>query len=209
MIRVLIEQGSEAWHQIRLGRITGTRFKSMMAEKSTKTYKDLITDIVGELLTGQAEEGYSNDIMERGKDLEPEARDLYNDIAGPVEQVGFCIPDDGDTFQDWIGVSPDGIGSGVLEIKCPLIKAHLNYIEANRMPTEYYWQVMGLLYVTRLPFCDFMSYYPGLKPFILRVYPNADDFKLITQRLVEIIEGVKNKIEIYKKYNYEQSNFNW
>jgi putative phage-type endonuclease len=204
MIKVLIEQDSEAWHQLRLGRITATRFRVMMSDTSTKGYKDLITELAGEILTGQSEETYMNDVMRRGKELEPEARAYYADIFGDVEQVGICLPDEGDEFHEWIGISPDGLTDGVLEIKCPMIKAHLNYIEGNRLPAEYRWQVMAQLYVTGLPYCDFMSYYPGLKPFIIRVYPDDEAFGQITERLQETILKVKSKIETYNKYDYDQ-----
>ena len=50
-----IDQHSEAWHQARCGRVTGTRFKSLVAKETTDTYKDLVTNIVCEIITGTAE----------------------------------------------------------------------------------------------------------------------------------------------------------
>lgn len=200
MIKIDIEQGTEAWHQWRLGRVTGTRFKALMSGEKTQGYKDLITDITGEILTGEYEEGYSNQIMERGKDLEPEARMMYADMFGVVQQVGFIIPDESDPFHEWVGISPDGLTDGLLEIKCPLIKAHLNYIEKGALPNEYKWQVYGQLYVTGLPYCDFFSYYPNLKPFVVRVYPSEEINKEIEDRLWGLVRSVKEKITNYKKY---------
>ena len=203
MIIVNVEQGSEAWHELRLGRVTGTRFKALMAGESTSTYKDLVTDLAGEIITQTGEETYNNAIMDRGKDLEPEARDLYSEMFGEVREVGMVLRDEEDPLHEWIGVSPDGLGDGGLEIKCPLRKTHINYIRKNKLPAEYRWQVQGQLYVTGLPYCDFMSYYPGMKPFIVRVFPDDADHNAITERLGITIERVNELIKLYNKYDFE------
>lgn len=197
-----MEQGSEAWFEARCGLITATRIASMMTGESTKTYKDLITDLAGEIITGEVEESYSNAIMERGTELEPFARSEYEAIfETEVKEVGFVLSE---KYKDWLGVSPDGLTTdGGLEIKCPLRKTHINYIEANRLPNEYKWQVQGSLFVTGLPHWDFMSYYPNMKPFILRVYPDKEMHLDIEQRLIKTIANVKAKIKMYKNYNYE------
>jgi putative phage-type endonuclease len=209
MIYINVEQGSEAWFNLRCGRITGTSFKDVMAGDSTATYKDLITDIAGEILSGEIEETYSNAVMERGKELEPEARKAYENIFDiNVKQIGFITPAEDDEFFDWIGISPDGvindgaIDIGMIEIKCPLIKTHLNYIEKDVFPNDYKWQVQGQLMVTDFDWCDFMSYYPGLKPFIVRVYPDLDMHEQLKLEIRKSIELIKKKIDNYNRYNY-------
>lgn len=200
MITVDIEQGSEAWHQIRAGKITGTRFATVMSGDSTKGYKDLINSLAGETIAGTKDETYSNAIMERGVEMEPEAREVYeHEMECIIEEVGFCLMDD---YEDWVGVSPDGLtGSGLIEIKCPLIKTHIGYIEANKLPNEYKWQVQGNLLATGLEYCDFMSYYPGLKPFILRVEPDKEMHEQLLSEIDKTISLVKAKIEMYQQYS--------
>lgn len=200
MIIINCEQGSEAWFEHRLGRITGTRFKSLMAGDSTAAFKDLITDLAGEILSGEIEETYSNADMERGKELEPFARKEYESIFDiEVKQYGFVIPDEDKFYHDYVGVSPDG---HKLEIKCPKRKTHLNYIEKGVLPNEYKWQVQGQLFVTEWDYIDFMSYYPKLKPFIIRVKPDIEMHEAIEKRLKIAIQMVKAKIEAYKQYDY-------
>jgi len=204
MIKVHIEQKSEAWFKLRLGRITGTRFAALMAGESTAAYKDLITDLAGEIITGAIEESYSNAVMERGTELEPEARKLYEELFDSVEEVGMCLRDEDDPLHEWVGVSPDGLtADGLLEIKCPIRKTHLNYIEKDVFPNQYKWQVQGQLYVTGLPYCDFMSYYPGMKPFIIRVLPDEVMHEEITERIFSTILKIKEKIKTYNNYNYD------
>lgn len=205
MIKVLIEQGSEAWYQARLGRITGTRFNALMMTDSTKGYKDLISDIACEMISGEFDEQFRSTLMERGTEVEAEARDYYASLfETTVEEVGIIYMDEESEFHEWVGVSPDGITEGILEVKCPLRKTHLNYMDANELPKEYRWQVYGLLFVTGLPYCDFMSYFPDMKPFVLRVFPDEEIFEQIKTRLNTTIERIKLKLDMYKNYDYER-----
>lgn len=209
MIILNCQQKSEAWHEARAGRITGTRFKALLAGESTATYKDLVTNIACEIITGKQEETYVSADMEKGIELEPVARGLYEELFGiRVAEIGFIIPDEDNRFHEWVGVSLDGLlpDKGDLEIKCPKFKTHLDYIEGNKLPTEYRYQVQGQLFVTGLDYCDFMSYAENMKPFIIRVYPDRELFKEFETRLDKLIIEVKQKLINYNKYDYEQTN---
>lgn len=199
MTKIFMEQGSEAWYSIRCGRFTASQFSKLMAGKSTKSYQDLITNVAGQIISGLVETTYSNAIMERGIELEPIARREYESTFNiEVEQVGFILPDNN---ADWLGASPDGLTEGGLEIKCPLMKTHLNYMFAGQLPNEYKWQVQGSLFISGLPWWDFMSYYPNMKPFILRIYPDLEMFTALDSRLAEAIAEVKELIKTYNNYD--------
>ena len=205
MIYHNFEQGSEAWHAIRCGKVTGTRFKALVAGETTQTYKDLITNLACEIITGKQEETYSNAAMEHGTETEPVARAEYESIfETEVKTIGFVSPDEGHKYAEWIGVSPDGLlpDDGILEIKCPLPKTHFEYIEANKFPADYRYQVQGQLFVTGFKYCHFMSYVPGMKPFIIPVYPDLDLFKEFEKRLDQLIIQVQNKLLTYQKYDH-------
>ena len=205
MIKLNIQQQSEAWFEAKAGRITGTRFADLCSGESTKTYKDLVTKIACEIITGRIEDTYQSQDMLNGIETEPKARSVYEEIFEcEVEQVGFIMPDEDHKFHDWIGISPDGLPfGGLLEIKCPRMKTHLEYIEANRLPAEYRHQVQGQLYVTDLPWCDFMSYVEGMKPFIIRIEPDKELHVEFERRLEKLIIDVKRKLEIYNQYHYD------
>ena len=181
-----IEQRSEAWYSAKCGLVTSTRFKSLCAKETTDSYKDLVTNLACEIITGKIEETYSNALMEQALELEPIARKEYEWITDiPVKTVGFITPDEDHKYHNWIGDSPDGLlpEDGILEIKCPLARTHFEYIEANKLPTEYRHQVQGHLFVTRLSFCDFVSFFPGMKLFINRVEPDLELFAEFERRL--------------------------
>lgn len=199
------EQGSESWHEIKLGRFTGTRIKNLMSTKSTASYQNTIAEVVAEILTHSKEENYVNEDMQRGIDLEPEAANYYNGIyeSSELEEIGFCEPEESD-YSDYTGVSPDRLvnSDGLVEIKCPKAKTHFNYIKSGKLPNEYKWQVQHQLFITGKKWCDFMSYYPGLKPFIIRVFPDSEMHSKIIDELRLAIKTVKETIEIYNQYNY-------
>jgi len=199
-----IEQRSEAWYSAKCGLVTSTRFKSLCAKDTTDTYKDLVTNLACEIITGKIEEGYSNAIMEYGIETEPLARKEYEDITeSEVKKVGFVIPNEDHKYHGWIGDSPDGLlpEDGLLEIKCPLARTHFEYIEANKLPSEYRHQVQGHLFVTGLNYCDFMSYFPGMKSFIIRIYPDLELFAEFEKRLDVLIQQVMAKLDLYQNYN--------
>ena len=107
--------------------------------------------------------------MDLGKTREEEAVRLYEHTTGrETQEVGFCTTDDGQ-----IGCSPDRLvgDEGLLEVKCPLPSTQVGYLLHGELPTEYTLQVQGQLYVTGRAWCDFLSYFPGLPPLLLRVRP--------------------------------------
>ncbi len=205
MIILNIEQQSEAWCEARCGRVPGTRFKSLMMAETTQGYKDLVTNIATEIITGRMEETYSNANMEHGTETEPEARKEYETIFGvEVKTAGFIMRDEDDKYHNWIGISPDGLlpEDGILEIKCPLMRTHFEYIEANKLPSEYRYQVQGQLFVGGFQYADFMSYVEGMKPFIFRVFPDVELFKEFEIRLDKLILQIQNKLLTYNLYDY-------
>ena len=189
------QQGSDEWFDLRCGRITGSKFSALMAGQSTKTYKDLIYTVVGEIISGSSEPGYQNDHMIRGTELEPEARSFYEEVNGiSVSEIGFITNED--MHPEYFGVSPDGIvGDGLIEIKCPMMKTHIGYLEAKKLPNEYKWQVQGQMLITGAEWCDFVSYYPAIKMLIVRV--DAD--KEMQQAMIGRMEQAINDIQTVLK----------
>jgi hypothetical protein len=212
-----MEQYSDAWFEVRLGRVTGTHFQTLVSKPSSIGYKGLVNRIAAELITERAdplEKNYTNDIMENGLETEEEAALVFcEEVAGglPIlEEVGFITPDRDHKYKDWIGVSPDRMIineardiTGGLEIKCPLAKTQISYIVGGVLPNDYKHQIQGAMYVTGFDKWLFMSYYPNMKPFIIEVKRDPEFMDLYENALKEFTAEVKNKIETYKKYSYE------
>ena len=112
-----------------------------------------------------------NQAMKWGVETEAEARNWYSMETGiDVLEVGACETDDGRFI-----CSPDGLcgEDGGCEIKCPSAATQVKYLLAGTLPDEYRVQVHGSLVVTSREWWDFLSYAPGLPPFVLRVHPDA------------------------------------
>ena len=165
-----VEQLSEEWFAARCGIPTASNFDKIVTSKgapSTQS-KQYMYKLAGETIIGIKEESYQNAAMQRGIEIEPEARGLYelmNDVE--VDLVGLCYPDEHRDFS----CSPDGLvgEEGGLEIKCPLIHTHVEYLLNGKLPKKYVQQVQGSMLISGRKWWDFMSYYPGLKPLVVRV----------------------------------------
>ena len=180
------EQGSPEWHKLRLGRPSASCFDKIITTKGdrSKQAQNYLYQIAGERIAGEKVETYQNAAMQRGLELESEARQLFELIKGygvEVQQVGLCITDD-----DKASCSPDGLlpWEG-LEIKCPLTHTHVGYLLKGELPSDYFQQVQGSMFVSGFDRWQFMSYYPGLPPLIIKV---ERDVKFCAQLKVALDE---------------------
>jgi len=171
MIRVDVEQNSQEWLALKAGVPSASNFGKIVTTKGvrSKSAEKYMYQLAGERITGIREDGYQSASMLRGLEMEEQAVTAY-EIATEqeTEKVGVCYPDDKKSCL----CSPDRLiqaSDGLLEIKCPEIQTHVAYLLKNELPTDYFQQIQGQLYVTGCLFVDFMSYYPGLKPLIIRV----------------------------------------
>lgn len=190
-------QGSSEWIQARCGIPSASCFDQIITTKgepSTQRKKYLLK-LAGERLLGRPEETYQNAVMQRGIELEPEARELYEFITGQeCLKTGFW-------FKDGYGASPDGVVAekGVIEIKSPLLTTHIGYLLDKTLPVAYHQQVNGELLCTEREWCDFMSYYPGLPPFIIRVYPDDKFQKKLKVELALFVEELEEMVDKLRK----------
>ena len=90
----------------------------------------------------------------------------------------------------------------MLEIKCPKKKTHLKYIESNKLPSIYVPQVQSQLWITKRKWCDFMSYVPNMKPFIIRVYPDFEYHKKLKDEVIVAIYKVNYYLKKYHNYDF-------
>lgn len=159
-----MEQGSTEWRLARCGKLTASRFAHVMNVLKDGSpganRRELVTQLAIERLTGVPVDGFENDAMRRGRELEAEARAAYEADTGElVEQVAFVDHPE----LDFVGVSPDGLlgDDGLLEIKCPANMAkHLEALRANEHAREYRWQLQGQLWVTHRKWVKAVSYDP-------------------------------------------------
>lgn len=189
------EQRSPEWYQIRAGIPTSSNFDKIITTegKSSKQRQEYLYQLVGERLGGIADESYQSLAMIQGIAKEDEARMLYEIAREPIQKVGFCLSDCGR-----YGSSTDGLigDKGVFELKCPLMSTHIGYmINKDEIPTDYFQQTQGEMLVTGRSFVDFMSYFPGLPPVIIREEPNETFQRLLKKELELFTEELHDLVK--------------
>ena len=155
-----MQQRTDEWFAARLGKVTASRIADIMAKTKTgyaASRKNYLFELLCERLGGQREEKSINASMQRGIDLEPKARAVYEIETGNwVEEVGF-IPHPTIAMS---GASPDGLISddGLIEIKCPNTATHIEFLQTQKPKQEYIYQMQWQMACTGRKWCDFVSY---------------------------------------------------
>lgn len=164
------DQNSPDWIALRVGNPGASSMDKIITstgKPSTQRQKYLY-QLAGEIITGSKAETYQNAHMTRGTEMEPEAREMFEFVHGPVEQCALIYQDERKLWH----VSPDGImpeKEAGMEIKCPSLPVHVEYLDKGKLPTAYKIQVQASMMVTGWHAWWFVSYYPGIKPLILEV----------------------------------------
>ena len=170
MIILNCEQGSDEWFVARLGIPGASNFGKILTATGKASTQDVAYrhKLLVEWIVGETEESFKSDWMERGNEVEEEARGFYAMLQDvEVQQVGLVYKGDDKTIE----CSPDGLvgEDGGLELKVPAPHTHVGYLLDNKLPTKYIPQVQGNMWVTGRLWWDFMSYSPSMEPLIIRV----------------------------------------
>ena len=167
--------GGPEWERARLGHVTASGVDSLItaAKLSLSSKRDeYMHGLIAERLLGERYETFAGSAAtERGHELEPQAVAEYELLTGRAwRAAGFCRH----SGLTWAGCSPDGLvdDTGGVECKCPMVPAiHMGYLVGDVLPRAYRLQVQFSLWVTGRSWWDFVSYYPGLPLFCVRVLP--------------------------------------
>lgn len=191
MIVLDVEQGSDEWKRARLGIPTASNFHKIVTptgKLSTQRF-GYMHELLAEWALGpDSEPAFDTYWLERGRQLEPEARSYYAMMRDmePI-RVGFIYRDESRT----VGCSPDWLcgGDGMAEVKCPAPKTHVGYLLAGE--AEYIPQVQGQLWVTGRAWSDFVSYCPNLPPLVVRCEPDAKMMAAFDEHIQDFIEALE------------------
>jgi len=193
IIETGFEQGSEEWHKARLGSVGGTGISNIITStgvisKSRETY---LYELASQKITGKAKPLFTTYEMQWGLDHEPEARELFSFLKEvEVSQCAMIWANENKNNH----ISPDGFFAEQdeqgLEIKCPQLKTHAEYLSGGVLPTKYKLQVQSSLALTGWPVWWFMSFFPGVTPFIIPVERDEQLIRIIKAEIAIFLEDL-------------------
>jgi putative phage-type endonuclease len=190
-----IIQGTHEWHECRWGKIGGSIAKGLFIKSDT-----LMLDVLAEYSEQyQFSDSYSSPAMERGNELEPEARYALEQYTGiTFHSVGWLQSVD----IPLLGISPDGLTEDetiACELKCPSSKKHIVTCLEDEIPLDYIHQCVHYFTVNpKLEKLYFVSYRPeAIKPLFVKILLRTDSVNLGTKSK-PVIKTVQEWVEIAK-----------
>jgi len=192
-------QRSDEWYLARHSVITASNADRLLTPAKRKTYA---LELIAEQKSDYIPESFTNSAMQWGIDNEEIALAWYEfETGNKTEKVGFCIHDN----HELLGCSPDSLvePDGLLEIKCPSSKNHVEYM-VEGIPKDYFYQVQLQMLVTGRMWCDFVSYDPRMcfdcRGYIQRINAcekTQDDLLNGYLEVIKLIDEYKLKIVSY------------
>lgn len=189
-----IDQRSSEWFEIRKGKMTACNAQCIASNgKGLETY---IYSLLAEKYSNNKEK-YTNSDIERGIELEEQARMTYEIENEKVDEVGFLEID------EYVGCSPDGLigEDGGLEIKCV---NDVNFFKLilfgeKEIESKYLWQVQMCLYVSGRKWWDLVFYNPNFDKnmLVFRITPELAKQEKIILGLEKGKKLIKELEQIY------------
>lgn len=195
-------QGSVEWFAQRCGKVTASRVADVMAKTKSgesASRKNYMMELLCQRLTGEIEQGFVTQAMQRGIELETVARSEFEVKTGIiVKESGFIEHPTIKMF----GASPDGllVGGGILEIKCPNTAQHVDFLVTKKIPEKYQWQMLAQMSCSGQSFGTFDSYDDRMPENLRTSFVNIDkDIEKEEIMLVEITKFLQELNELESK----------
>ena len=191
-----IIQGSPEWFNMRVGKVTASHAQAIGNNgKGLDTY---LLEVVSEMFSSAQKDQYSNEHTERGNELEPLARSMYELQENvEVEEIGFA------EYNDFVGCSPDGLvgDDGMIEIKCPDDKTYFNLLMNEKIDNAYIWQCQMNMLILERKWCDLVFYNPNFEKSmkIFRLEPDKEMFSRLKEGFAKAEKEIIRMISKYKE----------
>ena len=185
-----VEQRTDAWHQLRAGKPTASRFDAIMKKskrdgKPLKARSDLLFELAAERIAGPRRSEPTPD-MARGIALEPYCLEIYRTMR-PQTEI--------DTSAAYVssacgrfGASPDAMldADGLLEIKTSAPHIYIEDLRRgqDQIPARFKWQMIGQCLTTGRDWCALLQYCEPLQSArILYLTPTPDELEELSAEL--------------------------
>ena len=178
----------------RRGHLSASRLHDAVTKGARGAYSakraDIMWALIEERLTGQAAPHFVSAAMQHGIDTEPQAKAAYSFITDRRVEDAPYVPH---PTMPMTGASPDGYveDAGLIEIKCPTTKTHLQTLAAKEVPPQYITQMQWQMECTGRQWCDFVSFDDRL-PLEYQIWISRVD------RDDAMIETLKTEIQLFE-----------
>ena len=190
-----IAQGTEDWLALRCGCITSSKVSHMMAKGNGLTRQKYLNQLAIERITEKPVSlSFKSKAMQKGNADEPLARSEYWTTSDlDVETVTFVFH----PFIPNAGASPDALVGfdGGLEIKCPDLNTHIEYLVNKKIPADYMWQIQWQMACTGRDWFDWMSYAKEMPPDLRRLVIRVERDEKKIQQLETEAERLNSDVE--------------
>ena len=187
-----MEQGSEDWFKVRRGVPTASHFRDILADSDERKMRtNYLYNLAGERLSGLTAEDFTNEYMNRGKRMEPQALASYEMLnAVEIERVGFVK-------RGRVGCSPDGLvgAAGAIETKTMAPKLLIPIIlKKPPPPNEHLPQCHGVTWICELDWCDLSLFWPGMRPTVYRINRDEDFLRYLAGECDRFCDDLDNLV---------------
>jgi len=179
-------QGEPEWFAHRLGSVGGSSASAMLAVGQGKTRTSLMYKLAAEIATGQSTYLKPSEYMLEGTRREEQSREYLSFIEDiKIDQCALIKNDD----IPGAHYSPDGFNVNemfIVELKNPAGHTQIELLKTGTIGKAYIDQMQFGLMITGFDYCLFLSYVPGIKPFIARI-----------ERDERYIQDIRTKLSIF------------
>ncbi len=190
------KQGSDEWYEARMGIPTASEFSTILSKgrgsAPSKVRQTYLCKLAGELITEEPVDHFESYDMKRGHEMEPHARKLYAAVTDTKPEVVGFVRNGGK------GASPDALvgDEGMLEIKTKAPHLQIALLLDGDVPKWIIAQIQGQMWVCDREWNDFVSYWPGLPLFRVRV---ERDHAFIAKLRIEVDDFISDLLDLTHK----------
>jgi putative phage-type endonuclease len=193
-------QGTPEWLAARAGSLGASSVADALAKTKTgwgASRANLRSRLATERLTGKPVETFTTGPMQRGLELEPQARAMYSFRHGiDVQEVGiFLHPEIKHTH-----CSPDGLcgGSGMVEIKCCGSSRHFELLDDSKPEDRYIKQCLWQMACTGREWVDLAYFNPDfpeeMQLVVHRIERDAAAISELEEQVTEFLAEVAETV---------------
>ena len=191
-------QGSVEWKAAKIGIPSASNFAAVMAGGQGKTRRSYLLRLAAEIVTGEPMETFKSKAMQRGNEMEDEARAFYTLMTdNECQRIGFIVNSDPGR-----GCSPDSLigNDGMLEIKTAEPDILADMMLRGKFPSEHVAQCQGALWTAEREWIDLAIYWPRRPLFRKRAYRDEVKIREIRIALTSFNAELQETVDKLRRY---------